>query len=517
MSEELRSSPQTASARSTRGPTNTGVKSEQVMQAPASNQVHKLGTIALAAVVVSSMLGGGIYSLPQNMASGAALGAVIIAWIITGVGMWTIANSFRILSDARPDLSAGIYMYARVGFGPFVGFLIAWAYWLCQICGNVGYAVITMDAFNYFFPPYFAGGNTLPSIIGGSLLIWIFNFIVLRGTHQAAFINTIGTVGKLVPLFLFVIIIAFVCHFDQFHYDFWGQVAVDGKTLGSVGSQVKSTMLVTLWSFIGVEGAVVLSGRAKSQNEVGRATILGYLGCLAVYVLLSVLPFGFMTQAQLAAVPNPSTAGVLEKVVGTWGSWLMNLGLIVAVLTSWLAWTMITAEMPFAAAQNGTFPKQFAKENKHGAPNVSLWITSLVMQLAMILVYFSNNAWNTMLTITGVMVLPAYIVSMMFLWKICVDGSYPSTAPSKRVVALVGSIIAVIYGFWLVYAAGLSYLLSAMIIVACGVPFYIWARVQNRKTPSEKIFSGYELLILALLLIAAAIAIGLIAFGVVSV
>lgn len=480
----------------------------------ANQDTKKLGTIALASVVVSSMIGGGIYSLPQNMAAASSVGAVLIAWVITGIGMYCIANSFRILSDIRPDLSAGIYMYARVGFGPFVGFLIAWAYWLCQICGNVGYAVITMDALNYFFPPYFQGGNNLASIIGGSLLIWVFNFVVLRGTHQAALINTIGTVGKIIPLFLFIIIVAFMFNMNKFDFDFFGKVMVDGKNLGPLGDQVKSTMLVTLWCFIGIEGAVVLSGRAKSFQEVGRATVLGFLGCLICYVLLSVLPYGFMTQAELAAVPNPSTAGVLEKVVGTWGAWLMNLGLIIAVLTSWLAWTMITAEMPYAAAKNGTFPKMFGKENSHGAPNVSLWITSFLMQLGILLVYFSNNAWNTMLNITGVMVLPAYVMSMAFLWKTCEDHQYPTKASVGRAAALICSILAVIYGFWLIYAAGLNYLLMACIIVACGVPFYIWARKQNDK--NDEIFSTAEKVILILLLIAAIIALYMMIRGHVS-
>ncbi len=476
-----------------------------------AQDAKKLGTIALASVVVSSMIGGGIYSLPQNMAADSSVCGVLIAWVITGFGMYCIANSFRILSDIRPDLSAGIYMYARVGFGPFVGFLIAWAYWLCQICGNVGYAVITMDALNYFFPPYFAGGNNFASIVGGSLLIWVFNFIVLRGTHQAAIINTIGTVCKIIPLLLFVVILAFVFNMDKFDFDFFGNVLINGKDIGPLSAQVKSTMLVTLWSFIGIEGAVVLSGRAKSFQEVGKATVLGFLGCLIFYVLLSVLPYGFMTQSELAAVPNPSTAGVLEKAVGTWGAWIMNVGLIIAVLTSWLAWTMITAEMPFAAAKNGTFPKLFSRENSHGSPSASLWITSLLMQLGMLLVYFSNNAWNTMLNITGVMVLPAYVMSMAFLWKTCEDGQYPYKASVGRAGALICSIIAVIYGLWLVYAAGLNYLLMACIIVACGVPFYIWARRQN--DAKGEIFSGYEKIILALLLIAAAIALYLMVRG----
>ena len=161
-----------------------------------------LGVLALAAIVVSSMIGGGIYSLPQNMAAGASAGAVLLAWIITGFGIYFIAKTFSILSLAKPDLTTGIYSYSRAGFGPYIGFTIGWSYWLCQVCGNVGYAVITMDALNYFYPGFFAGGNNLASIIGGSVIIWFFNFLVLKGVKQASVVNTIGTIIKIVPLVL---------------------------------------------------------------------------------------------------------------------------------------------------------------------------------------------------------------------------------------------------------------------------------------------------------------------------
>ena len=174
------------------------------VQDDTNKDTGNLGVLALAGVVVSSMIGGGIYSLPQNMAAGASVGAVILAWLITGIGVYFLANTFRILSVVKPDLTAGIYMYSREGFGPYVGFTIGWSYWLCQICGNVGYAVITMDALNYFFPPYFVGGNNLYSIIGGSLLIWGFNALVLKGIKQATIINLIGTVAKIVPLLFFI-------------------------------------------------------------------------------------------------------------------------------------------------------------------------------------------------------------------------------------------------------------------------------------------------------------------------
>ena len=160
----------------------------------------------MAALVVSAMIGGGIFSLPQNMAQGAGVIAVIIAWIVTGIGMYFIANTFRVLADARPDATTGIYAYARLGFGRFAGFQMAWAYWLCNIFGNVGFAVLLMDAFDYFFPGYFTGGNNFASIVGGSVVIWLMNYAVLRGMKQAAFMNVVGTVFKLVPILLFIVI-----------------------------------------------------------------------------------------------------------------------------------------------------------------------------------------------------------------------------------------------------------------------------------------------------------------------
>lgn len=480
-----------------------------------NNTAAKLGVIGLASIVISSMVGGGVFSLPQNMAAGASAGAVLLAWVITGIGMYFIANTFSVLSRVKPDLTAGIYMYAREGFGPYMGFTIGWGYWLCQIFGNVGYAVITMDALNYFFPPYFAGGNNLLSIVCGSLLIWVFNFVVLRGVRQAAVLNVIGTIGKLVPLLLFCLILLFCFHLDKFDFNFWGKMAESGKTLGSLPAQLKSTMLVTLWAFIGIEGAVVLSSRAKSQSAVSKATFLGFLGCLVIYIGLSVLPFGFLTQEELASVANPSTAGVLEKVVGPWGAWVMNIGLLVAVLSSWLAWTMIAAEIPAAAAENGTFPKQFAVQNKNGSPSVSLWVTSFLMQLAIFLVYFSNNAWNTMLSITGVMVLPAYLASTAYLWKLTEDGEYAKISPKGRAAALITSTLGTVYALWLVYAAGLKYLFLAVIFLALGIPVFIWARKQ--KKDGSPVFTRGEVAVVTLLVIAAVAAVYVFSRGLVSI
>lgn len=487
-------------------------KQDKGQSLPPSNGGGKLGVLALAGVVVSSMIGGGIYSLPQNMAEGASAGAVILAWLITGIGVYFLANTFRILSEVRPDLTAGIYMYSREGFGAYAGFTIGWSYWLCQICGNVGYAVITMDALNYFFPPYFQGGNGLYSIIGGSLLIWGFNALVLRGIQQATIVNLIGTVAKIVPLLFFIVVTLVFFNAERFAFDFWGEAE---PKLGDISVQIKGTMLVTLWAFIGIEGAVVMSKHAKNPQSVGKATLLGFAGCLLIYVLLSVLPYGLMSEEELAKLPNPSTAAVLEPVIGKWGAYIMNIGLLVSVLTSWLAWTMVTAQIPQAAAENGTFPKEFIKENKEKAPEVSLYVTSGLMQVFMLMVYFSGNAWNTMLSITSVMVLPAYFASAMYLWKLCEDNEYPSGFYIRRSTALLSAVVGSFYALWLIYAAGLNYLLMALIFMAAGIPLFIHARHQN--APHEPAFSAGERFAAGILLMAAAFALFAMVTGVVAV
>ncbi|MGN5538341.1 basic amino acid/polyamine antiporter [Alcaligenes sp. Lyrl_28] len=474
--------------------------------------------LALIAIVAGSMLGGGVYSLPQNTAATSAVGPVVIAWIIAGIGVYFIANAFRMLSDLRPDLQAGVYMYAQEGFGSFIGFNVAWGYWLMTCFGNVAFAVILMDAFDQIFPGVFTNGNNLNSIICGSILIWGYNYLVLSGTKVAGFINTLGTIAKLVPLVLFVFLLGFLIDYSQLLSNIWGsspQVLSgpgDKGTPVSLTAQIMAPMTVTLWAFIGVEGAVVLSGRARKRSDVGKATLLGFLIALIIYILLSVLPFGAMTQPELAQVANPSTSGVLEHVVGAqWGSWLMNVGLIISVLAGWLAWTMLCAEIPMAAGQNGAFPKAFSRTNKNDAASISLWVSSGIMQAAMLLVYFSNNAWNTMYNISALMVVPAYITTTLYITKLCLTHEYKKYSSTGMTLALVSGVMGVLFCLFIFYASSLNYLALVPILLTCGLPVFIWSR--KEKNDGKPIFERLEKLYVAILLIADVVVLWLLYVG----
>jgi len=465
---------------------------------------NKLGLIAMALLVISAMVGGGVFNLPQNMAQGAGLGAVLIAWLISGLGIFCLVRTFQILADIKPELTSGIYTYSRQGFGPYAGFQIAWGYWLSDIFGNVALGVLLMDTLNNLIPPYFKGGNTWQSVLGASLVFWLMNWMVLSGVRRAAILNVVSTIAKFVPLSIFIVVVAISIKAGILGSDFWGNVnhnVAGAKPIGSILTQIKSTMMVTLWVFIGIEGAVVMSDKSDALT-VSRATMLGFIVTLLLYVLISVLPFGIMSQAQLSVIPPPSMGAILASLLGNWGLYLIDIGLMVSVLSSWLVWTIIVAELPWAGAKDGTYPRVFATTNKNGTASISLWVSTAIMQLVMVLVFYAGNAWNVMLSVTGVMILPAYIGATGFLWKLLVTRQYPSTARIGKVTALLCSVLGTLYGLWLIYAAGLEYMLIGVVVFAVGNGVFMRAR--KEQAPLEPTFNKIELLI-ALALVALSI------------
>lgn len=218
-----------------------------------------LDLFRLTMMVITASICGGIFSLAGDMAAGGAnTGAVIISWLICFAGVFALMMVFNGLSQARPDLTGGIYAYAAAGFGEYVGFNSAWGYWISACLSNVSFALLLFSALGYFVPAFGAGNNVL-SIVCASAFLWVLTALVLRGVKEAAGINTIVTLAKLVPLGLFVLSIVLLGKFDPavFMDNFWGEP--NGPDFGS---QVVSTMIALVWVFTGIEGAVVISGGA---------------------------------------------------------------------------------------------------------------------------------------------------------------------------------------------------------------------------------------------------------------
>lgn len=466
-----------------------------------------LGLSALTALVIGSMIGSGVFSLPQNMAAAAGPLAILISWAITGIGILALAFVYQALSTRKPDLDSGPYAYAKAGFGPFVGFNSAWGYWLSAWIGNVSYAVVMFGALAYFFP-VFGEGNTWQAIVGASIVLWLIHALILSGVRQAAIVNAVTTVAKIAPILLFIIIAIIAFRVKVFTLDFSG---IGNVKLGSLLTQVKGTMLVTLWVFIGIEGASVISARAVRRTDIGVATIAGFLTALAIYMLVSLLSLGVLTQPELAALKNPSMSGVLEHIVGPWGAILVSVAVVISVAGAFLSWTLLAAEIPHVAAGDGTMPRFLGYENRNGAPSTSLWLTNGLVQLFLLVTFFAHSTYLALLNIASTAILIPYVLSGAYAAKLAISGE--AYAPGERRGRdLVAGLVATIYGIWLVYAAGPANLLMCAMLYAPGIIFYVIARREG----GARSFTPLEAVFAAAIVIAGVIAAWLISNGSIS-
>ncbi len=430
----------------------------------------KIGLVSLTALVLSSMIGSGIFSLPQNMAAVAGSEALLIGWAITGVGIIFLGLSFFYISRLKPELDGGIYTYAREGFGDLMGFMSAWGYWLCATIGIVGYLVVAFEGLGTFTDSestvIFGQGNTLASFIGSSIIVWLVHILIANGVKEAASVNLIATFVKVFPLILFIGLAIWYFSPATFSQD------IKARALNnSVSDQVKNTMLITLWVFTGVEGASVLSAHAKKKSDVGLATVLGIIIALVLYVAITVLALGILPREVIAEMSNPSMAGLLEQMIGASGKIIITFCLIVSVLASYISWTMYCSEVPYRGAKNGAFPKILDKLNENDVAINSLWFTGAVVQLCLFLVLMTGKSYETLLLISTSMILVPYLLIGAYLLKLAIQQN------AAWHIKLTG-LIATLYGIWILYAAGLDYLLLSVILYLPGIGLFLYSRYQ---------------------------------------
>jgi len=460
-----------------------------------SESTQKLSRFALTAMVVGSMVGAGIFSLPRTFGTATGPFGAIIAWSIAGAGMYTLARVFQMLAERKPDLDAGIYIYAKTGFGDYPGFLSAFGYWLVGCIADVSYWVLIKATLGAFFP-VFGNGNTIAAVLVSSVGLWLFHFMILRGVKQAAAINTIVTVAKIIPILVFIVVMIGAFKADLFGANFWGGA---GMPQAGLFDQVRATMLVTVFVFIGIEGASVYSRYAKKRSDVGLATILGFIGVLCLMVLVTLLPYATLPRVEIAGMRQPSMAAVMEAVVGQWGAVFVSVGLIVSVLGAYLAWSLICVEVIFAAAKTEDMPRVFARENANKVPSTALWVTNGVIQLFLISTLFSRDAFTLALELTSAMALVPYLLVAAYGLLLAKRGETYDSRPEERRRDLILAGIATFYTAVMIYMGGLKLLLLSAVLYAPGTALYFWARRERNR----KIFTAPEWVIFAVVVVGA--------------
>ncbi len=468
--------------------------------------IPKVSVLTLAAMVVGSMVGGGVFTLPQGFGSATGVLGALIAWTIAGLGMLMLAFVFQSLAVRRPDLDSGIYIYAQAGFGNYCGFNAAWGYWASNVVGNVFFMVFAMASIGEFVPGL-GQGNTVLAVLLASAGVWIFHVLIARGIRQAATLNRIVTVAKLVPIVVFVVIAAVAFDAGVFADNFWGG---DDHSVRSIFDQVTDTMLVTTFVFLGIEGASVYSRLARRREDVGRATLLGFASTLALFASVTLVSYGVLPQHDLAKAAQPSMGVVLESVVGEWGETFINIGVIISVLGAYLAWTLLNAEVMYMPARTDVMPRVLARESANGTPIAALVTTNLSVQAFLLLVLVVDDALDFMLKLDTALTLVPYLLAAAYAAKLALTReTYAADEEPERRRQLLVATLAIVYSVYLLYAAGPEYLLLGCLIYAPGTVLYVIARREHR----ARVFRPAEAIACVVLCLLAVLALVLLARG----
>ncbi|MET8753121.1 basic amino acid/polyamine antiporter [Streptomyces sp. NPDC059104] len=466
----------------------------------------KLTLLTLTAMVVGSMVGAGVFSLPRRFAQETGVAGALIAWLVAGVGMLMLALVFQTLAVRRPDLDAGVYAYAKAGFGEYLGFFSAFGYWASACVGNVTYWVLIMSTVGAIAPAL-GDGDTALALALSSVGLWSFFLLIRRGVKEAAAINRIVTVAKLVPILVFIVLALFCFDPSVFAGNFAG-----ADYAGSLFNQVRGTMLATVFVFLGVEGASVYSRHAKRREDVGRATLLGFLSVFAVFASVTIVSYGILPMEQIAELRQPSMAGVLEAAVGTWGGVFVSVGLIVSVLGAYLAWTLMAAEVLFVAAKDEDMPRFLGRSSGDDVPVPALLMTTALSQVILVVTGFSDDAFNFALDLTSALSLIPFFLAAAFAVKIVLRPEPGKVAGSSTRTELVVALVATCYTAFLLFAAGLKFVLVSFILYAPATFLFVKARREQ----GRRLFSPRELVVLAVSVAGAALGIVALALGWIS-
>jgi arginine:ornithine antiporter/lysine permease len=468
------------------------VTTEASHASPPSSEAHRVTLVTLTAMVVGGMVGAGVFSLPRRFASETGVSGALVAWAIAGTGMLMLAFVFQTLAIRKPTLDSGVYAYAKAGFGEYLGFFSAFGYWASACVGNVTYWVLIMSTVGAI-APVLGDGDTFVAVALSTVGVWGFAALIMRGVQEATAINRIVTVAKVIPILVFVLLCVFLLDVDVFRDN------ISGEGLGSLFGQVRGTMLATVFVFLGVEGASVYSRYAKRREDVGRATLTGFLSVLAVFASVTIVSYGILPRAEIAQLRQPSMAGVLEEAVGGWGAVFVSVGLIVSVLGAYLAWTLMAAEVLYVAAKDDDMPSFLKRVNAREAPTPALLMTTILIQIMLLVTLASDDAFNFMLNMTSALTLIPFVLAAGFALKIAFTRDGYGERPEGRTRDLAVAALATLYTLFLLFAAGAKYMLVSFVLYAPGTVLFVMARREQ----GRKVFSPGELAILAVSIVGA--------------
>jgi len=430
----------------------------------------KIGLITTTSLVVGNMIGAGIFLLPATLAKYGSIS--LLGWVFTAAGALILAKIFSNFSKIIVNKSGGPYTFSKAGFGDFIGFIVAWGYWISIWISNAGLAIAIIGGLSVFFPAL--NSNPILAVLVGLFFIWFFTWVNSKGIKESGRIQVITTVLKLLPLLFIILIGAFFFSMDNF--------PSFNLTDQSHFATFPVVAALTLYAFLGIESASIPAENIKDpEKTVPKATMLGTIISTCVYILGTIVLFGLLPVEQLQNSAAPF-AEAAEIIGGKYAGYFVAAGAVIAAIGALNGWTLLVGQLPMAAAKDKMFPRIFKKENKNGVPFLGLIIGS-VLTSAILLINMSDGIVDQFEFVVNLTVLSC-LVPYLF-----VSASYIIVTIEKKLhlnkffkTFILGS-LGFAYSLWAIFGSGPDVVFYGFLLLLLGIPFYAlmqWNKTKNK-------------------------------------
>ena len=413
------------------------------------------------------MIGVGVFVLPAVLA---AYGSIsILGWIFSAAGALVLAKIFSNFSKLIVNKSGGPYVFARAGFGDFIGFLVAWGYWISIWISISAMALAIVGALTFFLPGL--DTNSLLKLLISLGMIWTFTFINTLGIKASGFIQVLTTVLKVLPLLFVIIIGLFYFKFENFPaFNLTEQT--DWAVLPIVAS-------LTLYAFLGIECATIPAANVKDPEvTIPKATMWGSSITALIYILGTIVLFGTLPldRLQVSAAPFAEAAQIIG---GDYAGYFVAAGVVISGIGVLNGWTLIMGQIPMAIAIDKLFPRIFKKTNKNGAPALGLIIGSILASI-LLAMNFTSGLVDQFKLIVEIAVFASllpylFVASAYILVKI--ERNIHITNSVK--MFLLGS-LGILFSLWALYGSGRNTIFYGFLLLMLGIPFYLIIKWNNK-------------------------------------
>ncbi|MDJ0394829.1 amino acid permease [Rhodococcus sp. G-MC3] len=451
------------------GTTHSAVKNTS----PDARKANALGLTSATGLVVGSIVGTGVFTMPAVLAGAGTMSIIVLA--VIAVGAMLLAAMFGQLTKRIPNSDGGLYAFARYEYGDFAGYLVGWCYWIQTWAGNA--AIVASWVF--YVDALFGLENPSGLTNWGIALVglWVPAIINLAGVRQMSWFQNITVVLKFLPLLFIGVIGWFFVQQGNF-----GEFNASG---GNLYSGIGIAAGVALFSFIGVEAAAVTAKRVKNPRvNVGRASLIGTAASALLYVLVTAAVMGLVPHDTLIGTGAPFVDAF--EAMFSQNGWAGTFIAAIAVISGIGAlngWTLIVTETSRAMAQDDMFPRPFAWTDRNGTAWFGILIGTALPSILMLWRYTSTSGltvFTYLVNLTVVTVAIPYFISAIAQLTYLVSRRRPVQGwRLARDLAVAGT--SVLFSMWVTFAAGYQVVYQALVVILGGLVLYAFLNARRQR------------------------------------